>query len=92
MIANWIMQSEMQYRVLSPDKPRYIEYTAMYWRKANAIHNWFVQNVQSGNDDCGHYDVSKDDLITLRDLCDIVIATAKQIPGQVKIGGNINGR
>ena len=68
------------------DKPRYIEYTAMYWRKANAIHNWFVQNVQSGNDDCDHYDVSKDELIALRDLCDIVIATAKQIPGQVKIG------
>ncbi len=23
-----------------------------YWRKANAIHNWFVKNVQDGEDDC----------------------------------------
>jgi hypothetical protein len=22
-----------------------------YWRKANAIHRWFVEHVQDGNDD-----------------------------------------
>jgi len=33
-----------------------------YWRKANAIHNWFVQNVQKGKDDCRAYSVSTDDL------------------------------
>ena len=27
-------------------------FEAMYWRKANAIHNWFVDNVQDGDDDC----------------------------------------
>ena len=74
------------------DKPRYIEYIAMYWRKANAIHNWFVQNVQNGEDDCDHYDVSKDELITLRDLCNAVITKAKQITGPVKIGEvSVNG-
>ena len=30
----------------------------MYWRKANQIHNWFVNNVQDGKDDCGSYYVS----------------------------------
>ena len=39
---------------------------AMYWRKANAIHNWFVQNVQDGNDDCKKYWVSIDHLKELR--------------------------
>lgn len=39
-------------------KPKAIEYEAMYWRKANAIHNWFVENVQKGEDDCGKYGVS----------------------------------
>ena len=29
-----------------------------YWRKANAIHNWFVKYVQDENDDCGDYYVS----------------------------------
>jgi hypothetical protein len=33
-----------------------------YWRKANAIHNWFVKNVQDGVDDCGNYYVSRDKL------------------------------
>ena len=29
-----------------------ISYPVGYWRKANAIHNWFVQNVQDGRDEC----------------------------------------
>jgi hypothetical protein len=41
----------------------------MYWRKANAIHNWFVENVQGGEDDCGTYDVSKEQLQELVAAC-----------------------
>ena len=48
--------------------------TAMYWRKANAIHNWFVQHVQDGTDDCGTYHVSRDNLIALRETCAVVLA------------------
>lgn len=33
-----------------------------YWRKVNSVHNWFVQNVQNGEDDCGEYYVSHDKL------------------------------
>lgn len=40
-----------------------------YWRKANAIHDWFVNNVQDGNDDCGYYYVNRKDLEDLRYLC-----------------------
>ena len=40
-----------------------------YWRKANAIHRWFVTNVQEGVDDCGSYPVSRDTLTELRDVC-----------------------
>jgi hypothetical protein len=40
-----------------------------YWRKANAIHKWFVDHVQEGKDNCGNYDVSRDQLTTLRDVC-----------------------
>lgn len=42
---------------------------AMYWRKANAIHGWFVENVQDGEDDCKEYEVDREQLETLRDLC-----------------------
>jgi hypothetical protein len=44
-------------------------YKAGYWRKANQIHKWFVDNVQNGNDDCGEYYVSREQLEELRDLC-----------------------
>ena len=44
-----------------------------YWRKANAIHQWFVTNVQSGEDDCGHYYVTKEHLETLLDTVRAVL-------------------
>lgn len=40
-----------------------------YWRKANAIHKWFVDNVQDGEDDCGCYEVTKEQLEELLDVC-----------------------
>lgn len=52
-----------------PKKVSYIIETAAYWRKANAIHNWFVKNVQDGVDDCKEYDVSREQLKELLKLC-----------------------
>ena len=51
-------------------KVRHIEESAMYWRKSNAIHSWFVVNVQGGTDDCGTYRVSRTDLEDLIKLCE----------------------
>jgi hypothetical protein len=39
------------------------------WRKANQIHNWFVQNVQDGEDDCEEYYVSREQIAELLDTC-----------------------
>jgi len=39
------------------------------WRKANAIHKWFVDNVQEGVDDCKEYYVPR---VKLKDLLDLV--------------------
>lgn len=44
-----------------------------YWRKANQIHNWFVQNCQDGKDDCREYIVEREQLETLKSLCQTVI-------------------
>lgn len=46
----------------------------LYWRKANAIHGWFVREVQNGNDDCGTYEVSREKLKELRAACVEVLA------------------
>ena len=44
-------------------------YTVCEWRKANAIHKWFVDHVQDGEDDCGRYPVSVEQLKNLRSAC-----------------------
>jgi len=49
----------------SPVKEVTVE--AFYWRKANAIHKWFVDNVQDGDDDCGSYSVEREKLSELLD-------------------------
>lgn len=40
-----------------------------YWRKANAIHNFFVEVVQNGEDECREHPVSVSDLSALMDAC-----------------------
>jgi len=44
-----------------------------YWRKANAIHKWFVDNVQNGQDNCIKHYVYNDDLLELKNLCNQVL-------------------
>lgn len=44
-----------------------------YWRKANAIHRWFVENIQDGVDDCGKYEVEKEKLEELLAYCKEVL-------------------
>lgn len=53
---------------------RYVTIEVGYWRKANAIHDWFVQNVQDGEDKCKPHYVSREDLQSLRLLCQQVLA------------------
>jgi hypothetical protein len=54
-------------------KVKSVEFDAMYWRKANAIHKWFVDNVQDGVDDCRRHYFKFSDLLKLRMLCDQVL-------------------
>lgn len=53
---------------------------AGYWRKANHIHRWFVDNVQNGEDDCGTYTVSLEQLKELKRLCREVIKSSELVP------------
>ena len=63
-----------------------------YWRKANAIHQWFVDNIQNGNDDCEDYRVTQKDLQILIDtlkevynsLCNKEMITKKVQDGSIE--------
>lgn len=46
-----------------------------YWHEANAIHKWFVDNIQRGVDDCGMYEVSKHGVSQLLLVCEIIKMT-----------------
>lgn len=46
-----------------------IRFPVGYWRKANAIHSWFVRNCQDGIDECQDTYVDREQLKLLLDAC-----------------------
>jgi hypothetical protein len=46
-----------------------VSYPVGYWRKANAIHGWFVNELAGGVDECQDIYVPREKLVELRDLC-----------------------
>ncbi len=52
---------------------RGVRYEVAYWRKANHIHRWFVENVQDGTDDCGTYYVEREQLQELVTMCKMAL-------------------
>ena len=55
------------------ERVTYIIEDVAYWRKANHIHRWFVENVQDGEDDCKEYYLTHSQLKDLISLCKKVI-------------------
>jgi hypothetical protein len=51
---------------------------AGYWRKANHIHAWLVQNVQEGVDECQDHDVDRYQLRRLREACVTVLESKEE--------------
>ena len=59
---------------IKPERITYVVEEVGYWRKANQIHRWFVENVQNGIDECQSSYVSRDKLEELLELCKLVKA------------------
>lgn len=54
-----------------------IEPCIIYWRKANAIHRWFVDECQDGVDECQDTEIHPESLMALLNLCEQVTAARK---------------
>ena len=54
-----------------------VQATVAQWRKANQVHAWFVNNVQSDSDNCGTYDVSIEQLTELKRIWMLVLKAKK---------------
>lgn len=67
----------------------------MYWRKANHIHNWFVKNVQGGEDNCEESYVTREQLQDLLSTCEQVIKSlesSKTRKKKFETGWNQDGK
>ena len=51
-----------------------VEFRLAYWRKANAIHKWFVDKCQDGVDECQETYLDREQLQELVDTCKQVLA------------------
>ena len=50
-----------------------LEVSIGYWRKVNAVHQWFVDNCQDGVDDCRYAYVPREKLEELKALCEKIV-------------------
>lgn len=64
----------------------------MYWRKANAIHKWFVDNCQKGEDNCQPHLVRKTKIKELCGICKAILDNTELVDAKVMNGKElVNG-
>lgn len=76
---------------IDPKKISYVIEEVAYWRKANAIHKWFVEVVQGGVDECQESYVTKEQIAQLVGLCKRVLGTVETVDGTIKEGTTYHG-
>lgn len=62
VIQSYFLKDNKIFKDMEGYELKELRFEVGYWRKANQIHNWFVENVQKGEDDCGSYSVEKEQL------------------------------
>lgn len=73
-----VTQGGEPYEAIDPKRVTFVTETICYWRKANEIHRWFVDNVQDGNDDCREYYVTREQLEELLVIVEAVLEDPSQ--------------
>ncbi len=68
-MASYISKGKDIFDEMKDFKLMELKFEVGYWRKANQIHKWFVDNAQEGEDDCGYYSV---EIKKLKELLEIV--------------------
>lgn len=70
-----ITKNNKKIRTIQTKRISYITEEVACWRKANQIHNWFVENIQDKEDDCKEYFVAKSQLKKLLSLIEQTLKT-----------------
>ena len=76
------------YSNIRPERVSYVVEELMYWRKANQIHGWFVNNTSEITADVRYY-VTKTDLEVLYETCKTVLEILDKASKKTKqvVGG-----
>ena len=105
-VQNWSFQApEEQHEVIvkkggevvkhiNPSRINYVEEQVMYWRKFNALHAWFVENVQGGVDECQVSYVSRiqlEDLLAVLRKVESSLEASAKTKQKIRIGYNADG-
>lgn len=77
---------EVSKNVFDPAKAYEVTEEMAYWRKANAIHDWFIQNCADGEDNCQDVWVTREQLETLLETVDKVLKASKLVKGKIENG------
>lgn len=67
-------------------KVAYIEEDVAYWRKANQIHKWFIDNCADGEADKTEMYVDREQLVRLLGVVKKVLKSIKLVKGKIKNG------
>jgi hypothetical protein len=59
-----------------------VSYPIGYWRKANAVHGWFVDNLAGGVDECQEIHVPRNALVDLLAACKAVLSVSAGVSKQ----------
>lgn len=65
---NIVKELDLGYPVADDSPHAYVELCTMYWRKANAIHGWIIDNCANGVDECQPIRMTKEQVTKLQDL------------------------
>lgn len=65
---------KQEYEVENPEHDAEILLPVAYWRKANEIHRWILENTKQEKDDCKKIWISGKKLQELVDICKTVLA------------------
>jgi len=60
-----------------------VTYPVGYWRKANAVHGWFVNVLADGVDECQEIPIDRSYFEILKNSCEIVISSDKDDMAEV---------
>jgi hypothetical protein len=74
-------QTKIDINGVKQERITYVVENVGYWRKANAIHQWFVDNVQNGVDECQESYVSKENIKELLRVVNIVLTDCDKAHG-----------